>query len=169
MAPEILMGKEYDYAVDWWSLGAVCYDLLTGSPPFTGNNNAKIISKITKSKLNLPYYLSQDAKDLLSRLLRKDPRKRLGYMDIDIIRKHRFFRKLDWKKLEVRHPDVVPPIVPIITDPVLAENFSNEFTDMVLSPPVDDLLPGMQQGDLTFAGFSYAASKSFIEHGIAPG
>lgn len=165
MAPEILLGKEYDYAVDWWSLGAVCYDLLTGSPPFTGNNHAKIVAKITKSKLNLPYYLSADAKDLLTRLLRKDPRKRLGYRDIDVIRKHRFFRKLDWKKLEVRHPDIVPPIVPIITDPILAENFSSEFTDMVLSPPTQDATLNGDQ--LMFSGFSYTASQSFIDRGLA--
>jgi serine/threonine protein kinase len=165
MAPEILQGKEYDYAVDWWSLGAVCYDLLTGSPPFTGNNHKMIIDKVTKSKLNLPYYLSADAKDLLTRLLRKDPNRRLGYKDIVVIKNHRFFRKIDWKKLEVRDPQVIPPIVPVITDPILAENFSSEFTDMVLSPDNRQSIPVPCTGvdPHAFQGFSYTASQSFID------
>lgn len=45
MAPEILQGEEYDYAVDWWSLGAVAYDLLTGIPPFPGNDYKSILQR----------------------------------------------------------------------------------------------------------------------------
>src|SRR6201992_4203863 len=42
MAPEVVLGQEYGMAVDWWSPGALGVDLLTGSPPFTGNNHAKV-------------------------------------------------------------------------------------------------------------------------------
>lgn len=168
MAPEVLSGKEYDYAVDWWSLGAVCYDLLTGNPPFTGNNHQKIVEKITKSKLSLPYYLSADAKDLLTRLLRKDPKKRLGFRNFEVIKKHRFFRKIDWKKLENRDESLIPPILPIITKPELAENFSEEFTSMALSPVDRVGIPigngGSLVADGTFHGFSYTASNSFINN-----
>ncbi|KAK6866584.1 Serine/threonine-protein kinase psk1, partial [Candida tropicalis] len=71
MAPEVLKGEPYDYSVDWWSLGCVAFDLLTGSPPFTGNNHKKIMDKIVQSKktLKFPFYLSLDAKDLLRKLL----------------------------------------------------------------------------------------------------
>ncbi|KAA8898867.1 hypothetical protein TRICI_006450 [Trichomonascus ciferrii] len=168
MAPEVLEGKEYGYAVDWWSLGAVCHDLMTGSPPFRGNNHAKIIEKIKKTKkLNLPYYLSADAKDFLIRLLRKDPNKRLGHNDIATIKNHRFFRKIDWKALESRSPDVVPPIVPVITDPELAENFSSSFTSRPLTPEDEGSIPIPKNTDVdtsqVFKGFSFTASQSFIE------
>lgn len=173
MAPEILLGQEYSYEVDWWSLGAVCYDLVTGGPPFTGNSYPKIVDKITKAKLHLPYYLSLDAKDFLSKLLKKDPRRRLGYMDMATkIKKHRFFRKLDWAKMEQRHPSLVPPIVPIVTDPELAENFSAEFTDMILSPDSRSgefpatLTGGAPDHEDHFHGFSYTASHSFIESAL---
>ncbi|OAL43253.1 kinase-like protein [Pyrenochaeta sp. DS3sAY3a] len=169
MAPEVVQGVEYGAAVDWWSLGALGFDLLTGSPPFTGNNNAKIQEKILKSKLSLPYYLSADAKDLLTRLLRKEPKKRLGFnmpKDLVTIKNHRFFRKINWKLLEAR--ELEPPIQPLITDPELAENFAQDFTDLPLSPVLtkknmDDFFPDGQTNP--FGGFSFVASQSLLDGG----
>ncbi|ODQ66993.1 kinase-like protein [Nadsonia fulvescens var. elongata DSM 6958] len=177
MAPEVLAGLEYDSAVDWWSLGCVTHDLLIGHPPFIGRDHDKLLKKINASKkIDFPYYLSADAKDFLSKLLRKDPSKRIGDKDIEKIKKCRFFRKINWKKLETRDPNLVPPIVPVITDPVKAENFSREFTDMPLSPggnfdfltsDTDGLLiPDVNSGNKAenpFLGFSFTASKSFID------
>lgn len=175
MAPEILKGESYDYGVDWWSLGAVCYDLLTGSPPFPGNSYKMILNKIKKKKRpDFPFFLSVDAQDIMTRLLRKEPKRRLGYKDFETtIKKHRFFRKIDWKKLEVRDPSIIPPIQPLITDPVLAENFSNSFTGMILSPvdpeiantsiPIGNGGSQEQDNSLPFKGFSFTASKSFID------
>ncbi len=66
---EVILGKKYGRAVDWWSLGALGYDLMTGNPSFRGQNHAKIQDNIVKQKLVLPYFLSPDAKDILTRLL----------------------------------------------------------------------------------------------------
>ncbi|KAJ5683900.1 Serine/threonine-protein kinase psk1 [Penicillium maclennaniae] len=182
MAPEVVQGKPYGKACDWWSLGALGYDLLTGSPPFRANNHTKLQEKIVKQKLVLPYFLGPDAKDLLIRLLRKDPTKRLGYhmaKDLQTIKKHRFFRKIDWAALERREID--PPIKPIVTDPALAENFSDDFTHLPLSPTLaglDDLYTGpspssrharglsADAGSNPFGGFSFVASSSLLDHGL---
>lgn len=130
MAPEILQDIPYDYAVDFWSLGCVMFDMLTGSPPFTGNNNKRIMDKILANKFKVPFYLSAEGKDLLLRLLKKNPEKRLT--DFKAVKEHRFFRKIDWNAIENR--EFEPPIVPIITDPILAENFDSAFTEMTITP-----------------------------------
>ena len=168
MAPEVIQEKHYDTAVDWWSFGILGFDLLTGSSPFSANNETKIKEKILKSKLILPYFLSAEAKDILTRLLRKEPKKRLGAnmpKDMQTIKSHRFFRKIDWKKLEKR--ELEPPIKPLITDPELAENFSADFTDLALSPVLDR--DGKFWADCgepnPFGGFSFVASSSVLESG----
>lgn len=191
MAPEVIQGKPYGKACDWWSLGALGFDLLTGSPPFKANNHAKIQEKIIKQKLVLPYFLGPDAKDLLTRLLRKEPSKRLGChmpKDLQTIKQHRFFRKIDWKALERR--ELEPPIKPVITDPALAENFSTDFTALPLSPVVTNKAWGNDVDKMLniagasgrnnvsagasnpvgesdpFGGFSFVASSSLLDHGI---
>ncbi|KAK6373561.1 hypothetical protein LTS17_008053 [Exophiala oligosperma] len=172
MAPEIIRGWDesdwgpgYGKACDWWSLGAMACDLMTGKPPFGGGNWTKIQQNIMHQKLNLPYFLSPDAKDLLTRLMRKEPKKRLGVgpSDINVIKKHRFFRKIDWKKLEAR--ELEPPIKPLVTNPELAENFSKEFTLREV-----DAVPLSHNRTLSksdpFGGFSYVASHSLLEESM---
>ncbi|XP_077426675.1 ribosomal protein S6 kinase beta-2-like isoform X3 [Vanacampus margaritifer] len=83
MAPEILTRSGHNRAVDWWSLGALMFDMMTGSPPFTAENRKKTIDKILKCKLNLPPYLTIDAKDLIKKLLKKNPAQRLGSSKAD--------------------------------------------------------------------------------------
>lgn len=156
MAPEVLLGMPYDYTVDWWSLGALLYDFMTGNPPFTGTTHQRVINKIVgqKYKVNLPYYLSPDAKDLLRKFLRKEPERRLGYKQMDTLKKHRFFRKINWVQILEHSDELDPPIKPMISDPALAENFSAEFTSMALSPDTSYLEPAVKQ----FEGFSYVGS-----------
>ncbi|KAI8069390.1 kinase-like domain-containing protein [Gongronella butleri] len=117
LAPEILLGLSYDDAVDWWSFGILLFDMLTGSPPFTGSHHKKIMDSIVSKKIHLPYYLTNSAKDLLNKLLRKNPNARLGAKPkkAAAVRRHDFFSKINWKELEQRK--VTPPIRPIVVKP----------------------------------------------------
>jgi hypothetical protein len=83
--------------------------------------------------------------------------------DLQTLKKHRFFRKIDWKKLAAR--EVEPPIQPMITDPELAENFLPEFTELSLSPVMTakDLWSSSAAKDDVFGGFSFVASSSLLE------
>lgn len=175
MAPEVVKGDPYDAAVDWWSLGALGYDLMTGSPPFASANWAKTQQKIVHGgKITIPYYLGPDAKDLLLRLLKREPKKRLGGnmpKDLATIKAHRFFRRVNWKALEKRE-DITAPIQPIITDPEAAENFADEFTGLVMSPIEGSVLKDVMDGndvemsDNPFGGFTFVASNSLLECGM---
>ena len=72
----------HDIAVDWWSVGVLCFELLTGSSPFTfeGNVNSQqeISRRILKKPAPIPEYLGADVTDFISKLLNKDPQTRLG-------------------------------------------------------------------------------------------
>ncbi|XP_025246964.1 ribosomal protein S6 kinase alpha-5 isoform X5 [Theropithecus gelada] len=100
MAPDIVRGGDsgHDKAVDWWSLGVLMYELLTGASPFTvdgeKNSQAEISRRILKSEPPYPQEMSALAKDLIQRLLMKDPKKRLGCgpRDADEIKEHLFFQ-----------------------------------------------------------------------------
>ncbi|KAL8873837.1 MAG: hypothetical protein Q9174_000743 [Haloplaca sp. 1 TL-2023] len=167
MAPEVLQQRSYGPEIDWWSFAVLGYEMLAGASPFHAKNDAKIQEKILKSKLVLPFFMSVDAKDLLTRLLRKKPKERLGARmpkDLGIIKGHRFFRKIDWKKLEDRQLE--PPFRPIITDPEIAENFSTEFTDLALSPVSQHPKHDWRLDSATdpFQGFSFVASRSLLRN-----
>ena len=87
MAPEVVKGGGHDIAVDWWSLGVLTYELLTGASPFTVEGDRNTQPDISKRILNLepmmPEFLGPDVKDFILKLLIKDPRKRLGTWKID--------------------------------------------------------------------------------------
>ncbi|XP_042167702.1 ribosomal protein S6 kinase beta-2 isoform X3 [Oncorhynchus tshawytscha] len=114
MAPEILTRTGHNRAVDWWSLGALMYDMMTGSPPFTAENRKKTIDKILKCKLNLPPYLTLDARDMIKKLLKKSPLQRLGSSAADCkdIQKHPFFRHINWDDLLSKRCE--PPYKPCL-------------------------------------------------------
>uniref|UniRef100_A0A3P8UIG6 non-specific serine/threonine protein kinase n=1 Tax=Cynoglossus semilaevis TaxID=244447 RepID=A0A3P8UIG6_CYNSE len=134
MAPEILMRSGHNRAVDWWSLGALMYDMLTGAPPFTGENRKKTIDKILKCKLNLPPYLTQEARDLLKRLLKRNASSRLGagVGDASEVQTHPFFRHINWEDLLARK--VEPPFKPFLQSAEDVSQFDSKFTSQT---PVD--------------------------------
>ncbi|XP_041419283.1 protein kinase C delta type-like [Xenopus laevis] len=99
MAPELLKEKEYDAGIDWWSLGVNIYLMATGSHPFyKGDNMMEFSEAILHTELHIPEYLSQELEDLLTKLLNKDPKERLGCNGN--IREHPFFHSIDWVNLE---------------------------------------------------------------------
>eukprot|EP00274_Cyanoptyche_gloeocystis_P006243 CAMPEP_0196652060 /NCGR_PEP_ID=MMETSP1086-20130531/1279_1 /TAXON_ID=77921 /ORGANISM="Cyanoptyche gloeocystis , Strain SAG4.97" /LENGTH=618 /DNA_ID=CAMNT_0041982419 /DNA_START=113 /DNA_END=1969 /DNA_ORIENTATION=+ len=137
MAPEILLRVGYGMAVDWWSLGCLLYEMLTGLPPFTSKNRHELQQMIIGQPISAPHHLSDQARSLLKALLRKDPSKRLGSGQAGCfdIMKHAFFDDVDW--LALMNKEIEPPFKPtMVSDPSAAENFDREFTSC---SPTDSL------------------------------
>lgn len=78
LAPEILDKKPYGKAVDWWTLGCIIYEMFTGYPPFHAPNRSLLFDKIKNGLTKMPKNATPELADLLSRLLNRDPKKRLG-------------------------------------------------------------------------------------------
>ena len=80
----MIEGKDHDYHVDVWSLGVLMYEFLTGSPPFEANGHTETYKKIARVAITWPEHISVDARDLISKLLVKDPEKRMKLTDIEM-------------------------------------------------------------------------------------
>ncbi|KAI8824952.1 kinase-like domain-containing protein [Fimicolochytrium jonesii] len=171
MAPEVLDDHRkggYEKAVDYWSLGVMLFDMLTGSPPFTGHNRRKIMDGILKKKVVWPKYLTPQARDLCNKLLQKNPSKRLGggMYGAAMVQKHPFFRKVDWQKLAAL--EVEPPLVPTLTNPEDISHFDECFTSMPIGDSPAELgigqaNPGAEADPFEhFVGFSYVAEHQYM-------
>uniref|UniRef100_A0AAZ3PFJ2 Uncharacterized protein n=1 Tax=Oncorhynchus tshawytscha TaxID=74940 RepID=A0AAZ3PFJ2_ONCTS len=156
MAPEILTRTGHNRAVDWWSLGALMYDMMTGSPPFTAENRKKTIDKILKCKVNLPPYLTLDARDMIKKLLKKSPSQRLGssVADCKDIQKHPFFRHINWDDLLNKRCE--PPYKPCLQSDEDVSQFDTRFTKQTPVDSPDDSTISHQH-EHAFAGFTYVA------------
>jgi len=130
LSPEIISAKGYSKEVDWWSLGAILYEMLVGVQPFHHNNHQKLLDNILYQDLRFPETVSKDAKDLLKKLLERNPEKRLGYgpNGADDVKNHKFFKCIDWKQLERK--EIKPPFKPTTKFESDSRNFDKEFTDL---------------------------------------
>ncbi|KAI9228358.1 MAG: kinase-like domain-containing protein [Piptocephalis tieghemiana] len=157
LAPELLYGQGYTKVVDWWTLGVLLYEMLTGLPPFYDENTNEMYRKILQDELRFPEEIGLAARSLLSGLLTRDPSRRLGAGGAEEVKQHPFFAAIDWGKLLMKKYQ--PPFKPAVASAMDTSNFDREFTDEVpLDSVVDDshLSETVQQ---QFAGFTYDASE----------
>ena len=68
--------------MDLWSLGVLTYEFLVGKPPFEAESNNETYKRITKVDVKFPNHVSTEAKDMISRLLRKVPSQRLSLAEV---------------------------------------------------------------------------------------
>uniref|UniRef100_A0A8C2E347 non-specific serine/threonine protein kinase n=1 Tax=Cyprinus carpio TaxID=7962 RepID=A0A8C2E347_CYPCA len=167
MAPEIVAGGEsgHDKAVDWWSMGVLMYELLTGGSPFTvdgdENSHSDIAERIMKKVPPFPKDMGPLAKDIIQQLLIKDPKKRLGSgpSGAQNVKSHPFYQKMNWEDLAAKK--VPAPFKPVIRDELDVSNFAEEFTEMdpTYSPAA---LPN--NCDRIFQGYSFMAPSILLMH-----
>jgi len=139
VAPEVILNKGHDISADYWSLGVLMFELLTGTPPFTGTDPMKTYNIILKGidAIDFPRNITGRARELIKKLCRDSPAERLGYQKGGIrdIQKHKWFDGFNWEGLRLRNLNV--PITPKIGSHLDTSNFDEYPMDADGVPPDD--------------------------------
>uniref|UniRef100_A0A8B9ESK6 Serine/threonine-protein kinase N2 n=1 Tax=Anser cygnoides TaxID=8845 RepID=A0A8B9ESK6_ANSCY len=158
LAPEVLTETSYTRAVDWWGLGVLIYEMLVGESPFPGDDEEEVFDSIVNDEVRYPRFLSTEAISIMRRLLRRNPERRLGAgeKDAEDVKKHHFFRLIDWNALLAKK--VKPPFVPTIRGREDVSNFDDEFTSEapILTPPREPRILSEEEQEM-FRDFDYIA------------
>ena len=164
IAPEMLRGENYDFSIDWWALGVLCFEMMAGRSPFEINENPSenpdlntedhLFQIILEKPIRIPRSLSVKATSVLKGFLQKMPADRLGSADgLREIKQHLFFKTIDWQLLEQRL--IQPPYKPQIQSERDLTNIDELFTkeEVRLTPDSPQTLARLQQNE--FEGFEY--------------
>ncbi|KAI8016159.1 putative serine/threonine protein kinase IRE4 [Camellia lanceoleosa] len=111
LAPEILLGTEHGYAADWWSVGIILFEFITGIPPFNAERPEIIFDNILSRKIpwpSVPDDMSYEAQDLIDRFLVLDQDQRLGAKGSSEVKAHPFFNGVNWDTLTLQKAAFVP-------------------------------------------------------------
>ncbi|GKT40066.1 serine/threonine-protein kinase chk1 [Colletotrichum spaethianum] len=153
LAPETIKGEKQDETSDWWSVGCIMFEFLYGFPPFHAGEAEEVFENILARKIQWPEEnecepISDEAKDLINKLLCMEPQSRLGAnredkfpCGGDEIRSHPWFEGINWETLLQDEAQFVPQLEhPEDTEyfdarGAVLQSFAEEMEDQ-LSPPV---------------------------------
>ncbi|KAI3806082.1 hypothetical protein L1987_21974 [Smallanthus sonchifolius] len=157
IAPEVLLKKGYALECDWWSLGAIMFEMLVGYPPFYSDDPMSTCRKIVNWKMHLKFpeeaRLSLEAKDLISKLL-CNVNQRLGSKGADEIKAHIWFRGIDWDRIY----QMEAAFIPEVNDELDTQNFEkfeeseHQIHSSSRSGPWRRMLSSK---DINFVGYTY--------------
>ena len=105
LSPEMLSKEGTTKSSDIYGIGAILYEMVTQSPPFFNQDTDLMYKNISENNLMFPEFISDELKDLLKKMMEKDPKKRIGINDI---KKHNFFADLDWDL--ILNKKIQPPV-----------------------------------------------------------
>jgi len=153
LAPEVVQMSKYGKPVDWWTLGCIIFEMITGLPPFYKSNRKELFEGIKFENPKLPYNITNEAKLIISQLLTKDPTKRLGYNGALEVRNHAWFTGVNWNYvLEKRYE---PPFHVRLGNNMGIQNFDKMFTT------ADPESLEVQENHARFTNFSYNFESGF--------
>ncbi|PNW86201.1 hypothetical protein CHLRE_02g076900v5 [Chlamydomonas reinhardtii] len=136
-APEVIMRRGTTKAADYWALGVLIFEMLVGDPPFKSltGDPWDTFRRTLSGRFYVPNFISDQAADLIFKLLQVNPDKRLGSdkrLGAEEIKRHRWFSRIDWRALEQKK--LPSPFRPRVRNPLDTSNFDN-FDNVDLEPP----------------------------------
>ena len=154
IAPEIFNKGGYNDVVDWWSLGCIMYEMLAGKPPFLFDPK-KIDLDLYKQPVQLMNNFTDEAKDLLTKLLDLNPKTRIGAgkNGIKNLQKHKYFDGIDWEELEKKNAKA--PFVPKLNSETDLKYFDKKFIEELNSSKESEENSSTNRTIDNYLGFSY--------------
>uniref|UniRef100_A0A0D3AYC5 non-specific serine/threonine protein kinase n=1 Tax=Brassica oleracea var. oleracea TaxID=109376 RepID=A0A0D3AYC5_BRAOL len=115
LAPEILLGMGHGKTADWWSVGVILFEVLVGIPPFNAETPQQIFENLINRDIpwpSVPDEISYEAYDLINKLLTENPVQRLGATGLKSVKRHNFFKDINWDTLARQKAMFVPSAEP---------------------------------------------------------
>lgn len=157
-APEIVEKKPYGPAVDWWTLGCIVFEMITGFPPFYKDNREILYESIKMETPKMPKHVTPECRQFVADLLTKDPAKRLGSVgDIDEVKEHGWFFGINWTYVTDKRYQA--PYAPKVGPGMGVQNFDRTFTGA--DPESLDNSESMPR----FSGFDWNCDSLKLEKG----
>ena len=160
LAPEVLKNKDigYDKSVDWWSLGCLFYEMLTGFLPFYIPRNNNIDLRVFEQEVKFPPNLNPLAVDFIKELLNLEPNKRLGSGEdgINKIKNHAYFKDINWDNYY--NKEIKPPFIPQLDDEVDLKYFDKMFTEEPVNSNRSTIHSRPREYS-TYKGFTFMANS----------
>ncbi|KAG8091958.1 hypothetical protein GUJ93_ZPchr0012g21623 [Zizania palustris] len=157
IAPEVLLKKGYGMECDWWSLGAIMYEMLVGYPPFYSDEPMTTCRKIVNWRTHLKFPeeagLTTGAKELISKLL-CNVDQRLGTKGAEEIKGHSWFSGVEWDKLYETEAAYIPQVTDEL-DTQNFEKFEDSSSDVQCSSKTGPWRKMLSSKDLNFVGYTY--------------
>ena len=145
LSPEVFESGKYDASVDWWSLGVVLWEMLSGDVP-------------TNGVLEKPWYMSMGAFNVCYRLMERDAKRRLGACGSEEVKRHPFFGSVDWEAMRERR--VKPPFV--------VQSGCDEVSDSLneVSDSLNELTASLNENEneITFPNYAFPSPVSSQTH-----
>lgn len=143
LSPEVFESGKYDASVDWWSLGVVLWEMLSGGVP-------------TNGVLEKPWYMSMGAFNVCYRLMERDARRRLGACGSEEVKRHPFFVSVDWEAMRERR--VKPPFV--------VQSGCDEESCVEVSNSLNELTASLNENEneITFPNYAFPSPVSSQTH-----
>ena len=123
LAPEVILNEGHDWAVDYWALGVLIYEMAAGTPPFYADDPMEVYEKILSGHVTIPSHFSRGLGEIIKKLLKTFQSKRLGRTKggAASVMKQKWFAGYDWQGLLSK--ELEPPFKPDVTHVEDCSNF----------------------------------------------